>query len=306
MAIFQIKKKKLTPIKERRFNLERDLQELVEENLQTLFGLEFVTSEFPIEGFYLDTLAYDPETNSFAILEYKRGKDLHVVDQGLHYLSLMLAHKADFVLEINEKLSKSFNRNSIDWSQSRVMFLAESFTSYQMGSTSFRDFPIELWQVSVYDKGLIDFNQIEAPKRVESIAKVAKGKEAERVAREVAVYTIEDHRQKGSPKTKELFDEARQRILEIDERIKEKPVKFYVGYKTHGSNFVALRLRRSKLVIDIRIDKPKDAPLKVQKRPQSAWDKTPIWRFEIKNRKETRKAVDLIEQAYNYYESKYA
>jgi len=305
MPVFQIKKKKLLPVKEKRFNLESDLQKLVEDNLKTLFGLEFVSSEFPIEGFYIDTLAYDPETNSFVIIEYKKGKDTSIVDQGLHYLSLMLSHKADFILEINEKLKKPLNKKSVDWSQSRVMFLARSFTSYQTGSTSFRDFPIELWEVSLYESGLIDFNLAQAPKTIESITKVAKGKDIERVAREVAEFTIGDHRGMGSSITKELLEGLRQRILDIDERIKEKPVKFYIGYKTHGSNFVALRVRKSKVLVDIRIKKPKNSRLAINKRRQYAWDKTPIWRFEIKNQSEIRKAMDLIEQSYNYYESKY-
>ncbi len=305
MPIFKIKNRQLTPIKERSFDLEKDLQKLAEENLDTLFNLKFVSSEFQIEGYAIDTLAFDPETKSFVILEYKKDKSFSVVDQGLHYLSLMLSHKADFILEINEKLGESFNKKSIDWSQSRVMFLARSFTPYQTGSTSFRDFPIELWQVSVYENDTADFNLVQAPKAVESITTVAKGTDVERIAKEVEEYSVKAHRSKGNPKIQELFDSLQDKILELDDRIIEKPVKTYIGYKTHGSNFVALRIRKDIIIASIRIDKPQNPGLTIKKVPPSAWDTTPLWQFNIKSRSDLRSAMDLIEQAYNYYEAKY-
>lgn len=306
MPIYQIVNKKLAAIREKQFDLEKNLQKLVEDNLQTLFGLEFIVSEFQIEGYYIDTLAYDPETKSLVILEYKKDKGFSVVDQGLHYLSLMLTHKADFLLELSEQKGKFFNKKSIDWSQSRVMFLARSFTPYQIGSTSFRDFPIELWQVSVYENGLVDFNLIQAPKSAESITKIAKGSEIENIAKEVEEYSLDEHRKKGGPQIQKIFDSLREKILELDSRIKEKPVKFYIGYKTHGSNFVGVKVRYNKLIIEIRIDKPQGEWLGIHKMPQSPWDTTPLWRFEVKDDSEARKAMDFIEQAYKYYESKFS
>ena len=42
------------------------------------------------------------KTNSFVIIEYKKGSSYSVVDQGYTYLSTMLNNKSDFVLEYNE------------------------------------------------------------------------------------------------------------------------------------------------------------------------------------------------------------
>jgi len=62
-------------------------------------GLHLVKSEFSIKNKRIDTLAFDPESKAFIIIEYKRNKNISVVDQGFTYLSLMLENKADFIIE---------------------------------------------------------------------------------------------------------------------------------------------------------------------------------------------------------------
>jgi len=144
MALFEICKDKLNYIKEEKFKLEKDIQKLTEDNLYDIFGLDFVKSEFALNNFRIDTLAFDKHSNSFVIIEYKRDKSFSVVDQGYAYLSLMLNNKADFILEYNEKMKDNLERKDVDWSQSRVLFLANSFTVYQQNAINFKDLPIEL------------------------------------------------------------------------------------------------------------------------------------------------------------------
>lgn len=143
MPIFQSKKGNLLRIKEIKIQYEKDLQKITEDNLLDIFGLKFVSSEFALNSFRLDTLAFDEDANSFVIIEYKRDKSFSVIDQGFSYLSLMLNNKADFILEFNEKMNKNLQRDSVDWSQSRVLFLAHSFTDYQKNSINFKNLPIE-------------------------------------------------------------------------------------------------------------------------------------------------------------------
>ena len=71
------------------------MQTLVESNLQTIFTLMIVRSEFDLHGFRIDTLAFDKESKAFVIIEYKKDRNLSVVDQGIAYLNLMLNNKAD-------------------------------------------------------------------------------------------------------------------------------------------------------------------------------------------------------------------
>ena len=96
MALFKIENK-LEYIKEKPFKLEKEIQDLTEHNLNTILGLDFVKSEFALNNFRIDTLAFDKEANAFVIIEYKRDKNFSVIDQGYAYLSLMLNNKADFI-----------------------------------------------------------------------------------------------------------------------------------------------------------------------------------------------------------------
>lgn len=115
MPIFKQEKNKLVPIKELKNDLEKDLQWITEENLEEVFGLKLISSEFSLHDFRIDTLAFDEETRAFVIIEFKRDRSFSVVDQGFSYLSLMLNNKADFILEYNEKADKNVKRENVDW-----------------------------------------------------------------------------------------------------------------------------------------------------------------------------------------------
>ena len=168
MALFKIDGK-LKAIKTIHFKLEKEIQDLTERDLDSILGLDFVKSEFSMNGFRLDTLAFDNETNAFVIIEYKRDKNFSVIDQGYAYLSLMLNNKADFILEYNEIKSKTLKRSDIDWSQSRVLFISTKFTNYQREAINFKDLPIELWEVKRYENNTISYEKIEKSGAKESI-----------------------------------------------------------------------------------------------------------------------------------------
>ena len=92
MELFKLNKEKLSTINNKPFKLEKDIQKVIEDNCDELFGLSFVKSEFAINGYRLDSLCFDHENNSFVIIEYKKGSSYSVVDQGYTYLSTMLKH----------------------------------------------------------------------------------------------------------------------------------------------------------------------------------------------------------------------
>ena len=85
-----------------------------------------------MHGLRIDTLAFDNESCAFVIIVYKKDRNFSVIDQGVAYLNLMHNHKADFILEYNDVFSKQpLKREDVDWSQSRIIFIAPEFTKYQ-------------------------------------------------------------------------------------------------------------------------------------------------------------------------------
>lgn len=304
MPIFQNKKGTLTRIKEIKIQYEKDLQKITEDNLVDIFGLKFVCSEFALGNFRLDTLAFDEDTNSFVIVEYKRDKSFSVIDQGFSYLSLMLNNKADFILEFNEKMNKNLQRDSVDWSQSRVLFLAHSFTDYQKNSINFKDLPIELWEAKKYENETILYNLIKATKAVESINKISSNKEIEKVSREIKKYSTEEHFKEDS-KSKEIFEKLRERIFDIDNQIEEVPTKVYIGYKLGNTVLFDLNIRKNKIEVHLYRMKPKDIKdpqneVSYMENSMKHWNKH-VSKFYINSIEDIEYATFLIKQLYNKY-----
>jgi hypothetical protein len=62
MPIFNISKNgDLVQITEKNFLIEKDIQKIVEKNIDTIFGLKFITSEYSLNNLRLDPLAFDEE-----------------------------------------------------------------------------------------------------------------------------------------------------------------------------------------------------------------------------------------------------
>lgn len=309
MSIFKIKNTKFTKIKEKSFDYEKDLQKLVEQNLQDVFGLEFVSGslnkEFHVTGthqeLYLDTLAFDSQTNSFVIIEYKRDKSFSIIDQGYTYLSAMLNNKAEFILEYAERKNIQLKREEIDWSQAKVIFIAKEFTPYQKGAIGFRDLPVELWEVQLLDDNLIAFNQIKPLDTQESIVKVSKNRTIAEVSKEVKTYTLEDHYKKASKDMQELLNKIREMIFAIDENIKEKPTQIYLGYKLNWYNFVSIHVFKDKLRIYVRKEKfASDTGKRFTKVPESYnWGKTPLWWIDVSKESEINYLIKIMKESYD-------
>ena len=311
MPLFTIKDKKLVPIIEQKIDLERDIQRLTEENLNEVFGYDFVSSEFPLNGLRIDTLAFDRENKSFIVIEYKKDRNLSVIDQGYAYLALLLNNKADFILEYNEKGGDNLKRDDIDWSQSRVIFVSPQFTTYQKGAIEFKDLPIELWEVKLYNNDLVLYNQLQAAQTSESIKTVSKDKTIMAVTREVRDYTLDDHLGEASIETKELFESLQEKILNLDESIKVEYKKLYIAYKLK-SNFVDIVITPGKnshlwVYLNVPSGKLKDTyniardlrnPKHIGHWGNGDYD------VKIDDKKDIDKLSELIKQSYEYQKNK--
>ena len=256
MDLYKLNKTKLDEIKSIPFKLEREIQNLVEENLIELFGLKFVKSEFRLKNFRIDTLCFDPQTNSFVIIEYKKSQNYSVIDQGYSYLSLMLNNKSEFILEHNESHSNALKRTDVDWSQSRIIFISPQFNTYQKQSIDFKDLPFELWEIKRYSNDLIALNQHKSNSQesVKTISSTSSDERMQDVSREIVVYTEEDHYQKTTPEIRELALQLRDRILELED-VEINPVKFYIGFKLNKKLIADFEVQKSKLRLRINLKK---------------------------------------------------
>ncbi|MEJ2881484.1 DUF5655 domain-containing protein [Pedobacter sp. GR22-6] len=193
----------------------------------------------------LDTLAFDPEANAFVIIEYKRDRNYSVIDQGVSYLNLMLEYKADFIVEYNESQNNVLKRTDVDWSQSKVVFVAPSFTDFQRQSSNFKDLSIELWEIKRFDNDVVVLNPIKKSKSAPSIKplqKVDSQSEISKVTKEIKVYQEEDLTTRGSEFSVELYEEFKHAILNLDNDLEFIPKKEYISFKRGKSNIADITI----------------------------------------------------------------
>ena len=258
MALHKNQSGKLKEVKEKPFKLEKDIQKVFEENLSAIMGLVLVKSEFTIKNKRIDTLAYDPQACAFIIIEYKRDKNISVVDQGFTYLSLMLENKADFIVEYNESLRQNMKREDVDWSQTRVAFVSTNFTENQVQATNFKDIAIELWEVKQFENDTIIINPIKKSNAAESIKPLTQNKEAlKKVTEEIKVYTEEEHIQKTTELIAELYQKFRQGVIQLGDDIEIKPKKMEIGFRKDSKVFTDICILKNSLKIWINLKKGK-------------------------------------------------
>ena len=257
----------LEALKETPFKKERELQSLFEANLSQIMGLMLVRSEFAIKNKRIDTLAFDPESKAFVIIEYKRDCNSSVVDQGFTYLSLMLQNKADFILEYNEQYPKTqLSRQEVDWSQSRVVFVSSDFTENQIEATNFKDIAIELYEVKRYGDHLL-IAPIKKSKAAESVKPITRqNKVYQSVADEIKVYTEENQLNNKSEEVVALYEKYKAAILNLTENIEVKPQKWYIAFKKDRRNICDIEIQKVGLKMTINLKKDeRDDPKRIMR-----------------------------------------
>lgn len=239
-------------LKQKDFKNEKELQNLFENNLEKILGYRFIDTEFTVGDFRIDSLAFDEETKSFKIIEYKNVKNHSLVDQGYTYLKLMLERKADFVLQYNIKTKSSLTIQDIDWSQLRIIFVSPIYTAYQLNATDFKNIPVDLVKVTRYEEDIVEIDFIKKTSNVK-VQDIKMESEQNDVNKEVIVYTEEDHLAKASEEIKTTYEELKNRILELDD-IDVEIKKHYIAFKGR-TNIVDIIVTKNKLKIDINMKK---------------------------------------------------
>lgn len=256
MEVFNIKSGKVEIIEQTPFKLEREIQDVIEKNTFTFFELEFIRSEFSIGNYRIDTLCFDNETNSFVIVEYKKGSSYSVIDQGYTYLQLLLNNKSDFILTLSQHYNRVLRNEDIDWSQSKIMFISQSFNSYQKDSVNFKNLPFELWEIKRFSNDTVILNKHNSSSKesIDSLNSSSKENKTiiQSVNSEVKVIDEEFHTNKLDEGTKQKWFELKEKLEEL-ENVKIEIKKPYINligenkiicYFNFRKNFISIEMIR--------------------------------------------------------------
>tara|TARA_B100000965_G_scaffold317706_1_gene278314 strand:- start:258 stop:1220 length:963 start_codon:yes stop_codon:yes gene_type:complete len=251
MKLFNTKKKNIEGIDRKPFKNEREIQTLVENNMEEFLNLEFVCSEYSIDGFRLDSIGFDHENKCFVIVEYKKGSSYSVVDQGSTYLSIMYDRLSDFILEYNDRTGSNIRKTDVDFTQSRVVFISTSFNSYQKNSINFSNIPFELYEIKKYSNDIVSFDKI-IPIPKGDFRKLSKGKNKniDSVISKVKVFTEQDLVGKLSKNKEDLWTTLKE-SLENWEDINFIPKKHYIGFWKDNKVVSYIHFKKDKLTINM-------------------------------------------------------
>ncbi len=305
MPLFDIAGNSLLPVEQKNFDLEKELQKLIEDNLQAVFNCRFVASEFSTGAQHagrIDTLTLSEEDNP-VIIEYKKVESSELINQSLFYLHWIQDHKGDFEIAVQKALGSGIH---VDWSDIRVICIAPNYKKYDLHAVQVMGANIELWRYRLFTNSSLYLEEVfhnaenvtagiqmngKNPVMVES------GKKAAQV-RKTAVYTFEEHLERKPEIIQELMYSIREYVTGLDSSIEEVPKKFYVAYKA-SQNIVCVEPKIKTVKLWMKLRDIANPPVTYRDVSNIGHSGTGDAEFTISTEEQLEEVKQYIELAYN-------
>lgn len=273
--------------------LERELQILIERNMQTFFGVTFLKSEYTTSnGGRIDSLGVD-ENNCPVIFEYKRTSTENVINQGLFYLDWLLDHKADFELLVMRELGKEYS-DLLDWSMPRLICVAGDFTKYDEYAVKQINRNIDLIRYKKFGTELVMFELINS-----NTVTSANSDKNVRGDKSSGDKTFEEQIHLTSPHLKETYYSIRDYILALGDDVTENQLKLYTAFKKI-KNIICVEVYQKQILLHLRLN-PDDFELEegfTRDMRNIGHYGTGDLQVSIKSAEDFEKAKPFMEQAY--------
>lgn len=311
MKVFQIKNeniKELSEIGGKKIDSnEKMVQSLIEYNLSIIFpSLEFLTTEYQIDNLRPDSIVFDNDRNSFVIIEYKNVKHKGVVDQGMSYYKLLQEKKENFVLLYHKIKGKVLDTDKdVNWDETRVIFISPEFTEHQKRASQSVNLPIELYEISKYENGIVLLNKIEDKKDLSSKSKL---KSTSYIR--LDEYSEDDYlegkhdTQIPSEQTKKIYFKLKNLILDTFSDIEYKQKKKYAGFysKKDGSAICTVEVKKNTLNLCYSVTKKDIITVNSFVKDLTGKGHWGIGNYmsEIKTEMDIEKSIPLIEKVHNF------
>lgn len=275
--------------------LEKELQTIIENNMETFFGVTFLASEYSTtDGGRMDSIGID-ENHCPVIFEYKRSVKDNVINQGLFYLNWLLDHKDSFKVLVIQKLGMKA-ADDIEWSMPRVVCVAGDFTKYDSSAIKLINRNISLIRYKKFGKDLLMFEQInENIVAASTDDNTLSGTKTKSVSK-----TFAEHKEEAPPEILELYEDLRDYILSLGDDVTENQLKLYVAFKKI-KNIICVEIFNNRLLLHLKLDVNT-----VDYEDGFTRDTSKIGHYAtgdvevvIKNRDDYEKAKPLLERAYN-------
>jgi len=268
--------------------MEKDIQTIIEKDLETYLGIRFIDTEYTIRNGRIDTIGID-ENGVPVIIEYKRSMDTGAAMQGLYYLAWLMDHKPEFRLRVLEKLGDETSQN-IDWSQPRVICIANDFKKYVVGAIDYMGPNIELMQYQLYENGILSITDIHTKNQQKNSTIQTKSGVSGKYL---------DKLNSCNDNINDIFENLKTFVLDLDSDIVLKELKQYAVFRSN-KNFAYVEIYPKKGEIQIILKGDPDS-IKLEEGFTAInpnYNVFPIV-VHLKTLKDLEKAKPLIVQSYN-------
>lgn len=280
--------------------LEKRLQDVIEKNMDVMFGVQFLESEYSTgakHGGRIDSLGID-DTGSPVIFEYKRNASESVINQGLFYLDWLLDHKAEFEMLVMRKKSLSGDdiSDAVDWTAPRVICVANDFTKYDEHAVQQMGRAIELVRYQDFMGELLTLDLVTTVKSAPAVPLEDKG-----TATRTRGKTATEFLEQAPSHLKALHESLVHHIESLGDDVTATVRKDYFAYR-RIRNFACVEVRpqSSTILVFLKIN-----PDTVELVDGFTRDVREIGHFgtgdlevRITNEQELEAAFPLVEQSY--------
>lgn len=285
--------------------LEKSLQTVIEHNMETLFGVRLLASEFstgPKHGGRMDSLGID-ENYSPVIFEYKRAVNESVINQGLFYLDWLMDHRGDFRVLVLDRLG-SEAAAAIDWRNPRLICVASGFTKYDeyavqqinrsIDLVRYRDFSGELLALELVHSSSVDATS-------SSGAPDVAVPPTRSVGSPQTYKTVSEYLEQAPVELQDLYGQLQAYATALGDDITHKALKYYIAYR-RLKNFLCVEVhpQTQELLLFVKVD-----PESLELEPGFSRDVRQIGHFgtgdlevRVKNADDLARALPLVQQSY--------
>jgi len=237
MPLFEIKNSKATKISQKEFNNELELHQLIDKNLEELFGIRYIKDEHITDKHgRIETLGID-ESNRPIVIEYKKTKEKGQLVQANRYMTWIKQNPDSFELLARKNIKNI--KGEIDFINPRILCFAQEYSiddkclALSLGA--------ELWKYRYYENEFLFIAREEEPEQL--ITTKTKGFIIKKIDREQKkAKTVEQHLQNASKELEDLFIRVDTEIKNISSEVERYTTNAEILYKT-SRNFVCLAIQ---------------------------------------------------------------
>lgn len=306
IKLFRTQGDSVTELEGKTVALEKSLQILIENHLETLLGIKFLASEYSTGKTHagrIDTLGID-ENGCPCIIEYKRTSNENVINQGLFYLDWLMDHRAEFELMVIKQFGQEMAEN-IEWSNPRLLCIAGNFTKYDEHAVQQINRNIELLRYVRFGEEFLLFEMVHAVE-LNHLNTANKGPKISPTTEETEIEQnserrVEENFERCSTELKDLYYELEAFLFSLGDDVQKKTLERYVAFK-RIKNFACIEFQsvHNRIQFTLKVD-----PSKIDLEDGFSRDVSQIGHYgtgdlqvAIHNQADLKKALPLIEESY--------